>query len=343
MVLEFEINNQIIKRKDIFTPVANSENYLYIHFNFSEDWEGLEKIITFERESDVISLYLDINNSCVVPKIINKHSGFFISLNGVNKEKQVLITTNKYFINIIDSGQTQFFETYIKNINTETLEYEKNGDVAYLEIPNIYGTKLKLIKEKGIIQLLGRNNENDEEIVLNEIDLPTEKIITNIYYDTEKESLIFQFENNADIEVAIGDIFELDNYYTISQINELLSDLKQELINYTNEKENALESQINAIIDDISNKDEEYKESFNQINSNIENVSNTLNSQIEETNTNLTNLDNKLEGYNENINNEISSIKTDLQTTNEEVSNIKTILELTSEDILNIESEVYVS
>lgn len=331
MVLEFEINNQIIKRKDIFTPVANSENYLYIHFNFSEDWEGLEKIITFERESDVISLYLDINNSCVVPKIINKHSGFFISLNGVNKEKQVLITTNKYFINIIDSGQTRFFETYIRNINTETLEYEKNGDVAYLEIPNIYGTKLNLIKEKGIIQLLGRNNENDEEIVLNEIDLPTEKIITNIYYDTEKESLIFQFENNADIEVAIGDIFELDDYYNKNEINTFLNDLKQELINYTNEKENALKQEINGVKNDISNNDKSYIEKFNQIDIKINNTKEELevqfNNAINDTNTNLSNLDNKVENYNTDNNNNIL--------------NIKSQINITSDDILNIESEVY--
>lgn len=337
MFLEFKVDRQIINRIDNLKPVEDSVNYLYLHFTFSSDWDGLKKRVTFIRLDESITSYLDENDNCVVPSYINQYSGFYVTLVGENEKNQILVTTNKKFISVTKSGGTEVMDAPLRYIETETLDYKKRGEVAYLEIPNIYGTKLKLLKESGIIQLLGRN-ENNDEIVLNEIDLPTEKIITNIYYEAEKESLIFQFENNPDIEVPIGDIFELDDYYTKTQIDALLSDLKQELINYTNEKENALQEQINSITNNISTNDETYREMFSQINTKIDNTKNdletelnyainNLENQINDTNTNLSNLDNKVEDYNTSINNNILDIQ--LQAN------------ITSNDILNIESEVY--
>ena len=337
MFLEFKVDRQIINRIDNLKPVEDSVNYLYLHFTFSSDWDGLKKRVTFIRIDGSITSYLDENDNCVVPPYMNQYSGFYVTLVGENEEKQILVTTNKKFVGVTKSGGIEVMDALLRYIETKTLDYKKLGEIAYLEIPNIYGTKLKFLKESGTIQLLGRN-ENNDEIVLNEIDLDTERIITNIYYDAEKESLIFQFENSPDIEVPIGDIFELDDYYTKTQIDALLSALKQELINYTNEKENALQTQINSVIEDISNKDIEYKNTFSQINDKIDNTKsdlesklnsavNDLENQINDTNNNLSNLDNKVENYNTSINNNIL--------------NIQTQANITSNDILNIESEVY--
>ena len=212
MFLEFKVDRQIINRIDTLKPVEDSVNYLYLHFTFSSDWDGLKKRVTFIRIDGSITSYLDENDNCVVPPYMNQYSGFYVTLVGENEEKQILVTTNKKFVGVTKSGGIEVMDALLRYIETKTLDYKKLGEIAYLEIPNIYGTKLKLLKESGVIQLLGRN-ENNDEIVLNEIDLPTEKIITNIYYEAEKESLIFQFENNPDIEVPIGDIFELDDYY----------------------------------------------------------------------------------------------------------------------------------
>ena len=131
----------------------------------------------------------------------------------------LLIDTDNPFIYVLKTGNINGLVVPLTDIQSDTLEVEKFNDTAKINIPNIYGTKLKLIKETGIIQLLGRN-KNEEDVILNEIDLPTEKIITNIYYNETLKSLIFQFENHEDIIVTVGDIFNLDNYYTKDKINE---------------------------------------------------------------------------------------------------------------------------
>lgn len=131
----------------------------------------------------------------------------------------LLIDTDNPFIYVLKTGNVNGLVVPLTDIQSDTLEVEKFNDTAKINIPNIYGTKLKLIKETGIIQLLGRN-KNEEDVILNEIDLPTEKIITNIYYNETLKSLIFQFENHEDIIVNVGDIFKVDNYYTKGEINE---------------------------------------------------------------------------------------------------------------------------
>lgn len=219
MIIKFKIQNQTLIRLDSFKPVENSKEYLYANFEFSEDWDSItNKRALFTYNDKTYERVIDENNQCNVPYVVIKSSGFNIMVVGQNDDG-LLIDTDNPFIYVLKTGNVNGLVVPLTDIQSDTLEVEKFNDTAKINIPNIYGTKLKLIKETGIIQLLGRN-KNEEDVILNEIDLPTEKIITNIYYNETLKSLIFQFENHEDIIVTIGDIFKLDNYYTKDKINE---------------------------------------------------------------------------------------------------------------------------
>ena len=220
MILEFELKKQTLIRKDVFRPVANSKNYLYAHFTFDDDWDGLEKYALFNYGNLTYKTPLNEINMCKVDIDVIKANGFFVSVVGEKDNEKIFITANKLLVGVTENDLQTGVEAPVRYINSNTLNHKKDGDVLLIEIPNIYGTKLELDNTNGIIKLLGRKNEDDNNyIVLSEVDLPTEKIITNIRYNEETESLIFSFENNPEIIVHIWDIFELYNYYTIEQSN----------------------------------------------------------------------------------------------------------------------------
>lgn len=222
MILEFELKKQTLIRKDVFRPVANSKNYLYAHFTFDDDWDELEKYALFNYGNLTYKTPLNENNMCKVDIDVIKANGFFVSIVGEKDNINVLITANKLLVGVTENDLQNGVEAPVRFINSNTLNYKKDGDVLLIDIPNIYGTKLELDNANGIIKLLGRKNEdNDNYVILSQIDLPTEKIITNIRYNEETESLIFSFENSPDIVVNIGDIFNIDNYYTKEQTDNI--------------------------------------------------------------------------------------------------------------------------
>ena len=60
------------------------------------------------------------------------------------------------------------------------------------------GAKLS-VDENGVISLLNKDGE-----IVSQIDLPTEKIIKNVYYDESSNSLVFEFENANSVYVPMA-------------------------------------------------------------------------------------------------------------------------------------------
>lgn len=99
MDLLFEIKNQIIKRHDDNRVVADSKNYLFAHFSFSEDWVGTKTAI-FKHENDTAKeQLLDESGSCVIPSECIKRGELSVSCFCGD-----LITANKAYVNIEESG-----------------------------------------------------------------------------------------------------------------------------------------------------------------------------------------------------------------------------------------------
>ncbi len=99
-MLEFEVNNQIIVRKDEFSVVADSKNYLKAHFKLSAEWQG-DVIALFGYERRVFQVLLDENNSCSVPFEVIKTPSFSVSLACGTEE---LVTANVLNVNVEASG-----------------------------------------------------------------------------------------------------------------------------------------------------------------------------------------------------------------------------------------------
>lgn len=203
MVLDFQVNKQSLKRIDTNRPVENSANYLYAQFAFSGDWQGTDKYAIFKWGEIILITPIDENGICKVANDVIKASGFNLTVRG-EIANEVVITSNSIFVGVTSTILSGGTEAPVRFINTETLNFTKDGDVLNIEIPNTYGVSLTL-DENGVVSLQGRNGE-----VLSQIDLPTEKIIKNVYYNEETQELVIQFENAQDVIIPIT--IDLSNY-----------------------------------------------------------------------------------------------------------------------------------
>lgn len=97
MILTFNVEKQLIKRTDCEMPVANSENYLYAQFSFSNEWLGAKTAIF--NNGTPYSVILDENNECLVPWEVITTQGFSVSVFCGQR-----ITANTSFVKVLPSG-----------------------------------------------------------------------------------------------------------------------------------------------------------------------------------------------------------------------------------------------
>ena len=105
MILQFDVINQRIVRTDKNYIVANSQFYLQMDFNFTYDWQGFAKTITFVSGTKKFSIGLNAQDSCIVPWEVIKTPSFLFSIRG--ELDDVVITTNVVTIPIVASGETK--------------------------------------------------------------------------------------------------------------------------------------------------------------------------------------------------------------------------------------------
>lgn len=105
MILQFDVVNQKIIRKDNNYVVANSQFYLQMDFNFTADWQGFGKTITFIGSGKKYSIGLNTEDNCVVPYDVIKSPSFSFSIKGILDD--VIITTGVVTIPIKPSGETK--------------------------------------------------------------------------------------------------------------------------------------------------------------------------------------------------------------------------------------------
>lgn len=101
--LRFEVKNQFINRVDKIQPSADSQYYLYAHFNFlTNDWKG--KVITavFTKDEKSYMMLVDIDGDCEVPHEVIKEGNFYVSVFA-----GTLITTNSSRVYVEPSGYVE--------------------------------------------------------------------------------------------------------------------------------------------------------------------------------------------------------------------------------------------
>lgn len=108
MVLQFDVKNQTIKRIDKNRVVAKSKKFLKAQFVFNESWDKINlKTAIFKSDFDEepYSQILDDEGFCEVPwETIGLESELTVSVFGVGYDGTELITVNKAYVNIEESG-----------------------------------------------------------------------------------------------------------------------------------------------------------------------------------------------------------------------------------------------
>lgn len=132
--LEFEVINQLVKRKDRLRPVANSKNFLYAHFTFTEDWNGLEKQAIFTYNNIVMKCDLKEDNTCIVPSDVIKPESFYVGVVGRLNDEEVIVPTEKAIVGVTDSIPLDGSQAPVRYVESETLTIEKNGDLLRIEL-----------------------------------------------------------------------------------------------------------------------------------------------------------------------------------------------------------------
>lgn len=90
-------------------------------------------------------------------------------------------------------------------------EIEVNDSIRIFKINEDAGTSLQLNTETGVLSLLDKKGN-----VISQVDFPTEKIITNAYYDYASQELVLEFENAPVVRIPIKT--DLDNYFTKEEV-----------------------------------------------------------------------------------------------------------------------------
>ena len=285
MILNVKVNNQTIQRIDNNIPIEKSQDYLWVNFTFSDDWQDLTKVAYFQYGDEFPYKVDIIDDTCLVPNEVILYGITQLWVLGKSETSGVQVPTNKIGISIGKTGVLRGDDPYLLNIDSTTLETVKKGNVTFLEIPNSYGVKLTL-DENGIIKLLGR-----DDLVLSEIDLHTENIIKAITYKSEENALVFEFDNAPNISVPMGDIFKVENYFTKDEVSEIESNLITQINNKVdkeslNELQQNIEENITKKIDSIedtletkANKDEveQLDNTFTELSTDIKDVLNEIN------------------------------------------------------------------
>lgn len=106
-MITFEVKNQKLSLTSNIKVVADSQDYLYAEFSFTEDWADVVKLAQFSRGEQRFRLLLDEHDRVKVPWEVLKGKGFFvITVTGNNEENEPnkVITTNPVRVQVGESG-----------------------------------------------------------------------------------------------------------------------------------------------------------------------------------------------------------------------------------------------
>lgn len=98
--LAFNVDNQVITKDencDFSNIIKGSHNYLACKFNFSEEWDGYDKIIEFVTKSGSKFFSLKDTEAVIVPDEATNEWYFKIKLYAV-RNNEVIFPTNTVLV-----------------------------------------------------------------------------------------------------------------------------------------------------------------------------------------------------------------------------------------------------
>ena len=107
MDINFTVRGQYLQRIGGQKLIADSVDYLYANFEFSEDWADLVKFALFKHEDDELPYEMVLaENICKVPHEVIKNGKVSVSVYGkqADAESAFRLTTNPFIITFEESG-----------------------------------------------------------------------------------------------------------------------------------------------------------------------------------------------------------------------------------------------
>lgn len=185
MLLEFDVNNQRIRRTDDNYLVNLSKGYLECRFSFtSEEWDELECYAVFSVKGDNYRHQVQNGTVFPVPDELMKHKYFYVQAYGINDELNKHLTTNSIVISL-DNAIIQ--PLLIKDEKIESM-VNMIGDIISDKINNfkIDGNKLICYYDETPLTIIPINdNQLLDFLTDNYIEIDTRKLTTKgqIFYE----------------------------------------------------------------------------------------------------------------------------------------------------------------
>ena len=122
MQIEFEVDGQRLIRTSDAYMISGSENFVECVFDFSNDWETLDKWAVFIQGEDVYKISI-VNNTCLIPIECTAIEGeFTIHVVGCKDAENIIATTNERLLTVRPSIFFPAIKSYIQKI----IEYIKS-------------------------------------------------------------------------------------------------------------------------------------------------------------------------------------------------------------------------
>lgn len=295
MNIEFQVKNQIIERVDKNKVVADSRNYLFAVFDFSDEWNGTITAL-FKKDGKSKEMLLD-NGKCLVPDEVITEGEFSVSCVCGDR-----ITANREYVSVAASGYeqgetpqpptpdvyTQIIElldnlsvggvsdyTKLKNIprrlvSDATVNFDEKGIYEFM-VPatlTFHGddadgnrTGHQIQAEKGAILLSSGNFGNEHNKIL---------ITAHDVYCEQYRDMEYRFDTLSNIVYMLGDINS-----AFSMIYEQISAISE-----------SFDSSLSEVNDTVSTLNEAFtqqqsktEQKFTDVNNSIQTLGDTVNQE----------------------------------------------------------------
>ena len=146
-ILRFCVIEQQLKANECNTKyiVSNTHNYLQLKFNFSNDWQGLEKHIQFTLNNEHYEYLLADDNTIQVPKIFVEALSFKFLIIGYNISEETRVTTNTLNLNLKATDWSEDITSYEDNTHDTYSVLSERIDDTYTQqqTENLIGANVK--------------------------------------------------------------------------------------------------------------------------------------------------------------------------------------------------------
>lgn len=227
MELNFQVNQQTIKRINESLPANKSQKSLQLSFEFeTEDWSDLSKFALFTVDGLNYRVGL-IEDKALVPNACLQADRFSFSVYGIDNQ-ELRITTNRVIVYLTESGFTEDVENDIDDTDPSIVEQiylDMNTSISNLKSYTDDGLALKVNIDDYDRQIEQLEDYIDLKVDISDYEAKVGELEDNIDlkvdisdYDVQIEEL----EDNIDLKVNIDDyetkVEELENDIDLKEV-----------------------------------------------------------------------------------------------------------------------------